>query len=111
MLLAWLYGTPTPTVPTVTALPLSPPPTSTIFLTATQLQSLVICQKECGVSDAVFRTSLTATYRIQSRTWIPAAHDQTVMTWLTQQRDRHTSGEHVGMSAQPPAPVASPSTT
>jgi hypothetical protein len=109
ILLTWLHGTSIPPAPTATVLPPSPSPT--IFLTAHQLQSLVICQKECGVADEVFKASLTATYQIQSRKCIPAAYYQTVMTWLTQQRDRRAGGEQTEMTTQPPAPAASPSPT
>ena len=111
MLLAWLHGTSnTDLLLTATVLP--PPPSPTIFLTANQLQSLVICQKEYGVSDEVFKVYLTATYQIQSRKLIPAAHYQTVMTWLSQQRDhRRASGDHAGMSAQLHAPAVSPSSS
>jgi hypothetical protein len=109
ILLAWLQGTPPPPASTATVLP--PSPSLTIFLTAHQLQSLVICQKECGVSDEVFKAYLTATYQIQSRKFIPAAHYQTVLTWLTQQRDRRAGGEHTEMTTQPSAPAASPSPT
>ena len=63
------------------------------------------------MSDEVFKAYLTATYQIQSRKFIPAAHYQTVLTWLTQQRDRRAGGEHAEMTAQPPVPVASPSAT
>ncbi|NOT56411.1 MAG: AAA family ATPase [Deltaproteobacteria bacterium] len=130
LLLAWLQGPSTPPAPTMTALPSSSPaaPTAsvpplstlsapaspsspTVFLTTTQLQSLVIRQKECGVSDEVFREYLTTTYQIQSRKLIPAAQYQTVLTWLTHQRDRRARGDHTERSGPSPAATASPSAT
>ena len=123
LLLAWLQGPATPSV-AATAVPPSPPvapaaaaqppaaPSSpTVFLTTTQLQSLVIRQKECGVSDEVFREYLTTTYQIQSRKLIPAAQYQTVLTWLTHQRDRRACGDHTERSGPSPAATASPSAT
>lgn len=116
LLLAWLQGPSTPPALTAPVLPSSPsaaptvpavPPASssspTMLLTATQLQSLVIRQKECGVSDEVFKAYLLATYQIQSRKVIPAAQYQTVLTWLTQQRDRRASDDHARLNAPPAA--------
>ena len=99
LLLAWLQGPASPTAPASPGVLQSaaptpvPPPSPTSFLTAPQLQSLVICQKECGVSDEVFKAYLSATYQISSRKLIPVAVYQAVMTWLTQQRDSRRASD------------------
>jgi hypothetical protein len=88
ILLAWLHGTPVPTPQPLTPAQTSPPP-KTVFITAIQLQSLVLFQKACGVADEVFKAYLRATYQVESRKLIPAVHYHAVREWLTQQRDPH----------------------
>jgi hypothetical protein len=91
ILLAWLHGTPVPTSQSLA--PAQPTAISpkTVFITATQLQSLVLFQKACGVADEVFKAYLRATYQIESRKLIPAVHYHAVREWLTQQRDQHAA--------------------
>jgi hypothetical protein len=80
LLTQWLHGAPAPAPQEVPPAPAVPPSAvTTICINAPQLQRLVLFQKECGVTDEAFKAHLTATYGIQSRTFIAAAHFPAVL--------------------------------
>ena len=101
ILLAWLHGMPVPTPqPLTPAQPTSSPP-KTVFITATQLQSLVLYQKACGVADDTFKAYLRATYHVESRKQISAVHYPAVREWLTQQRgQRPAAAERAAIASE-----------
>lgn len=83
----WLQGEAVPSSP---APPPPPPPVPsqppTGLIDSNQLKRLILFQKECGVTDEVFKAHLMKTYRVQSRKLIPANRFPVVLAWLAKQQ-------------------------